>query len=137
VLTRPANQKVTGLTAVAFEILESGNFSSGSRTKLVVRRALLDADAKDFNELNNTEPRTVLDQLSEASFEYYGAEEDNKEFEWSSSWNAKRRLPKLVRIKAKDERGEVLPELIVELVVGEESGCYNAAFQRDCPARKL
>ncbi len=135
VVPRPVNQKATGLTGVVFEIADDGGFSR-KNTKLTVRRALLESDATDFSAVAGTEARTVLENLGEASFDFYGAEEDNKEYSWADSWNAKRRLPKLVRVKATDAKGNRLPELVVDLVMGEEAGCYNAAFQRDCPARK-
>jgi general secretion pathway protein J len=135
VVPKPANQKASGLTGVAIEVANDGSFDRRN-TKIMIRRALLPGDATDFADINSAEPKTLLDGLREARIDYYGAEEDNKDFSWSDSWNAKRRLPRLVRINATDSKGTRLPELVVDLVVGEEAGCYIAAFQRDCPSRR-
>jgi hypothetical protein len=45
-------------------------------------------------------------------------------------------MPQVLRMSIRTARGEVLPDMVVRLMVGEEAGCYENAFQRQCRPRR-
>jgi general secretion pathway protein J len=125
-----------GLVAVSLGVQDESNFERKQK-RLVVRRATLDSTSTDFDKLGEAEARALLENVANVSFEYFGADKDADDPTWRSSWEPKQRLPQLVKVKIELEGTSYAPpELVVPLVVGEESGCYINAFQRQCgPAR--
>jgi len=56
-----------------------------------------------------------------------------------ATWNVNSlrvRLPQLVRIRVKTAQGTVLPDLVVKLMLGEEAGCLESVYQRQCRPRR-
>jgi general secretion pathway protein J len=63
----------------------------------------------------DSEPVLVYDGLQQASFEYYGAENQEDEPSWESSWEDYPVYPLLLRLNISTESGEEWPELVVDL----------------------
>ncbi|MBL8510093.1 MAG: hypothetical protein JNM52_00480, partial [Betaproteobacteria bacterium] len=55
---------------------------------------------------------------------------------WVDQWAIPQRLPQLIKITLKSTHGRDLPELIVKPKIGEEAGCYDTNFQRQCGPRR-
>jgi general secretion pathway protein J len=131
---KSGNPRSAGMTAIGFGIVDERNFADRKK-RLAVWREQLDARATDFTTLDAAEPRALLENVAELKFEYYGRENDREEATWRDTWEPKQRLPQLVRIRiTMAEPGYSPPEMVVQLLVGEESGCYINAFQRQCGA---
>lgn len=103
---------------------------------LVMRRAMPDDEANDFSPLDRAgEPSVLVANVSSVSFSYFGAQSDFATPRWEDSWDYQR-LPLLVRLRMKAADGSPLPEIVVRVVLGEEAGCLENAFQRACRARR-
>lgn len=130
---RPAEIGGGGLAFVSFEYEPARGARKDGR--LLMRRAFAAAADQDFAAVDAAEPFAVLDGVTAARFEYYGAENDTTQPDWSDKWDFRTRLPSHVRLHV--ELGEHrLPELVVWLRVGEEAGCYESSFQRNCVPRR-
>ena len=130
---RPAEIGGGGLAFVSFEY-EPGK---GARTsgRMVMRRLFAAAESTDLSSLDSADPFTILDGVTSARFEYFGAENETTSPSWSEGWDFPQRLPTHVRLKLKLESLE-LPEMVVALKLGEEAGCYESSFQRVCVPRR-
>lgn len=130
---RPAEIGGGGLAFVAFDFDPAKAQETGGR--LVMRRTLAAAEAKDFDALDSIEKFTLMDGVTDVQFEFYGAENDTNTPLWADHWDYPQRLPSHVRLtmKAGDEK---LPEIVVALKLGEEAGCYESSFQRTCVPRR-
>jgi hypothetical protein len=45
-------------------------------------------------------------------------------------------MPTMVRLRVRTAGGEVLPEVVMRIMTGEEAGCLESAFQRQCRPRR-
>jgi general secretion pathway protein J len=130
---RPADIGGGGLAFVSFELEPARGAEASGR--LVMRRAFAAAEHSDFTPLNEAERFTILEGVSAARFEYFGAENDTNAPAWRDSWDVPQRLPSHVRLEAK--LGEqALPPMVVALRLGEEAGCYESPFRRTCVPRR-
>ncbi len=130
---RPAELGGGGLAFVSFE--KAGPKGAERAGRLVMRRAPALADAKDFEGVEAAEAFTLAEGVTELRFEYFGAENDTAKPAWSDKWDFPQRLPSHVRLVMKS--GEAaLPEIVVALGIGEEAGCYETNFQRNCVPRR-
>ena len=130
---RPAEIGGGGLAFVSFEFEPSRGAQTAGR--LVMRRVFAAADLRDFASVDEAEKFTLLEGVSAARFEYFGAENDTAPPAWSEHWEFAQRLPSHVRLELK--LGETkLPALAVALRLGEEAGCYESSFQRLCVPRR-
>jgi general secretion pathway protein J len=133
VSSRPPGATQGGLSLVAVEMETDPRTRHG---RLVMRRALPDDDANDFSPLDRAAERTVLvEDVTDASFAYFGAETDFAEPKWEDNWTYQK-LPLLVRLRLVGAGGVPLPEMILRVTLGEEAGCLENAFQRVCRARR-
>jgi general secretion pathway protein J len=130
---RPAEIGGGGLAFVSFEFEPSRGRERVGR--LVMRRAYAAAESRDFASVDEAEKFTILDDVTGARFEYFGAENDTVPPTWSDKWDFPQRLPSHVRLEAKLGE-EQLPPMVVALRVGEEAGCYESSFQRTCVPRR-
>lgn len=130
---RPAEIGGGGLAFVSFEYEPSRGAERGGR--LVMRRAFAAAESKDFVPVDDAERFAILDGVTEAQFEYFGAENETVQPAWSDRWEFPQRLPSHVRLTLKlgEDR---LPDIVVALRLGEEAGCYESSFQRQCVPRR-
>ena len=107
------------------------------RTKnLVMRRAMPDDEAKDFAPLDKAERTILFENVDHVQFDYFGAENDFTEPAWTEDWPHPGRVPQLIRVRVRTADGTVMPEMVVRLMLGEEAGCLENAFQRVCRPRR-
>ena len=132
VSSRPAGIQQGGLSLVALEVRDG---EARSRN-LVMRRALPDDEAVDFNPLDKAEPVLLIANVESAQFSYYGAESDFGEARWSDSWPYKAQIPLLVKLRVKMSDGRVLPDFVIRVMLGVEAGCLESSFQRGCRPRR-
>ena len=132
VSSRPAGIQQGGLSLVALEVRDGE-----ARTRnLVMRRALPDDEAIDFNPLDKAEPVLLIANVDSAQFSYFGAESDFGEPRWSDSWPYKAQIPLLVKLRVKMSDGRVLPDFVIRVMLGVEAGCLESSFQRGCRPRR-
>ena len=130
---RPAGISAGGLSLVGLA-LENDDVK---RTRnLVMRRAMPDDDAKDFAPLDKAERTVLFEGVEGLKFEYFGAENDFTDPAWSEAWEHVGRVPQLIRLHLRMADGTDMPEMVVRLMLGEEAGCLESAFQRVCRPRR-
>ena len=130
---RPADLGGGGLAFVSFEKEAAKGAERAGR--LVMRRSPAIAEAKDFESVEAAEAFTLADGVTELRFEYYGAENEAAKPAWSDKWDFPQRLPTHVRLLMKGAQAP-MPEIVVALGIGEEAGCYETSFQRNCVPRR-
>jgi hypothetical protein len=130
---RPAEIAGGGMAFVSFEFEPSRGAETAGR--LVMRRAFAAAEHRDFAPVDDAEKFTLLEGVSGARFEYFGAENETALPAWSEHWDFAQRLPSHVRLELKLGE-EKLPVIVVALRIGEEAGCYESSFQRVCVPRR-
>lgn len=131
--SRPAGISASGLALVGIEI----EADDVKRTRnLVMRRAMPDDDAKDFAPLEKGERTVLFEGVEGVVFEYFGSENDFSEPKWVEAWDFAGRIPQLIRVRVRTADGASLPEMVVRLMLGEEAGCLESAFQRVCRPRR-
>lgn len=133
VSTRSAGATKPGIALVGIALEDGKDIRSRD---LVMRRALPQVDAKDFSALDEGDRTVLASGVERVEFAYFGTENDLVEGSWRDSWAAGTRIPQLVRLRVKLEGGRELPELMVAMHLGEEAGCYENSFQRQCGPRK-
>ncbi|MEO5694481.1 MAG: prepilin-type N-terminal cleavage/methylation domain-containing protein [Usitatibacter sp.] len=133
VSSRPAGISQSGLSLVSVG-LEQGE--DRNTRDLVMRRAMPDDAAKDFGPVEKGERTVLFEKIDNITFQYYGAENDFTDPTWVDSWDYAGRIPQLIRIRIRASDGTMLPEMVVRVVLGEEAGCLESAFQRVCRPRR-
>jgi general secretion pathway protein J len=134
VSSRPAGITQGGLSLVGLQVQEEAR---GSRKKsLVMRRAMPDDEAKSFAPLDAAEPFVLISGVDSVGFEYFGAENDFTPPQWTDTWKWDARVPEMVRLHIRTDDGTAQPEMVVRLNLGEEAGCLENAFQRNCRPRR-
>lgn len=103
---------------------------------LFLKREVFDLMAKDWSGLDGAKPTRLVEGVREMEIAYLGTENDTAEPKWVNEWNNPARVPLAIRIALKTDPGGDLPALVVALRLGEEVGCYDNAFQRQCGSRR-
>ena len=132
--SRPAGISASGLSLVSIEV-EAADDVKRTRN-LVMRRAMPDDDAKDFAPLDKAERTVLFEGVDGVVFEYFGSENDFTDPKWEGTWDYAGRVPQLIRIRIRTAGGGSLPEMVMRLMLGEEAGCLESAFQRVCRPRR-
>lgn len=132
--SRPAGISASGLSLVGIEV-EAADDVKRTRN-LVMRRAMPDDDAKDFAPLDKAERTVLFEGVDGVVFEYFGSENDFTDPKWEGTWDYAGRVPQLIRIRIRTADGGSLPEMVMRLMLGEEAGCLESAFQRVCRPRR-
>ena len=132
VSARPPGMQMGGLALVSIELQD--NLEKRTRD-LVMLRAMPDDEAKDFGPVDKGERHLVLSGVERVEFAYFGAENDFSYSKWHDTWEFAGRIPDLVRMRVRAD-GNVLPEMVVRLALGEEAGCLENSFQRLCRPRR-
>jgi general secretion pathway protein J len=133
VSSRPAGITSGGLSLVAVEVRPEGGGSK--RSNLVMRRAMLDDEQRSFAPLDAAEPTLLLAGVESVTFDYFGAENDFTAPQWNDSWKWPGRVPEVIRVRIRADDGPQ-PDMIVRMNLGEEAGCLENAFQRNCRPRR-
>jgi general secretion pathway protein J len=133
----PAHFSTGGLSLIELRH-EPGAVSSGEGAggELVLRHALQNGLETDLPSGDDTHSSRLLRGVGNLSFGYFGSDSDATEPTWRTSWTQSGRVPKLVRIRYALAGNGVEREIILALQIGEEAGCYQAAFHRVCGARR-
>ena len=121
----PAQVSVGGLYLLGLE-LENGE--TGQR--LIMKRALTDAAAKDFSSLEQGEKSVLADHVKNMAIAYFGAATPEGEPGWQDKWDDPQRLPLLVRIQVELNDGHDWPDLVAPVMV--EKGCVWDSFYKRC-----
>jgi general secretion pathway protein J len=132
VSSRPAGITQGGLSLVGVEL--QAEAPPSRRKDLVMRRAMPDDDLKSFAPLDAAQPTVLIQGVDAVSFEYFGAENDFTQPQWTDSWRFPARIPEMIRVHIQAEDGPQ-PEMILRVTLGEEAGCLENAFQRNCRPR--
>jgi general secretion pathway protein J len=133
VSVRPAGISATGLALVGIALEQD----PAKRTNnLVMRRAPPGDEQKDFSPLANGEASILFDNVDSVAFDYYGSENDFTDPAWVDDWTFEGRMPQLIRMRIRGADGAMLPEMTVNLMLGEEAGCLESQFQRVCRPRR-
>ena len=134
VSSRPAGLEMGGLSLVGLSV--EGDPERGGR-HLVMRRAMPDDEARDFGPLEAVKRATVLvPEVDRVTFSYFGAENDFVDPRWMDDWKFVSRMPLLVRVSIRTAAGETIPDMVVRVMLGEEAGCLESSFQRQCRPRR-
>jgi general secretion pathway protein J len=134
VSSRAAGVSLGGLSLVGLE-LEPGAEPRAPRN-LVMRRAMASDDVNDFGPLGEGGKSILVTGVDKVEFAYFGAENDFTEPAWTDSWTYPARMPQMVRMRVTIAGGEVLPDVVMRIMTGEEAGCLENAFQRQCRPRR-
>lgn len=130
VSTRPAGLSSGGLSLVGLAV-EQGE---GRTRNLVMRRAPPDDAAKDFGPLERAEGTVLISNVESVVFSYFGSTSDVEQPKWWDEWTQPR-IPSMIRIRYATVDGEQ-PDLLVRVMLSEEAGCLENAFQRNCRPRR-
>jgi len=133
VSTRAAGATKPGISLVGLALEQSKDFRNRD---LVMRRALPQADAKDFSALGDGDRTVLMPGVENVEFAYFGTDNDLVEGKWLDSWPPGTRIPQLVRMRVRLQGGVELPEFVVAMHLGEEAGCFENSFQRQCGPRR-
>jgi general secretion pathway protein J len=106
------------------------------RQTLYLKRSPFNLQAKDWDGVDEAKPIVLVEGVKSFELGYYGAENDTADPQWTSEWSNPLRMPQLIRLTLQVDNGRDVPPLIVSLRLGEEAGCYENAFQRQCGPRR-
>lgn len=106
------------------------------RRTLFIKRSPFNLQARDWDGLDAAKPIALIDGVKSFEIGYYGTENETADPEWTSEWTNPLRMPQLIKITLQVDNGRDVPPLIVSLRLGEEAGCYDNAFQRQCGPRR-
>lgn len=131
VSTRAAGAGTGGLSLVGLEVVQGEE----RRRNLVMRRAMVDDKATDFKTLEASEATLLVANVESVTFGYFGAENDFNDPKWNEEWTYAGRIPQMVRVQVKPADGSEVPDIVARVMLGEEAGCLENAFQRVCRPR--
>jgi hypothetical protein len=106
------------------------------RRTLFIKRSGFNLQAKDWDGVDTAKPIALIEGVKSFEIGYFGAENETVEAEWKGEWTHASRMPQLIKITVQTDNGRDVPPLLVNLRLGEEAGCYDNAFQRQCGARR-
>jgi general secretion pathway protein J len=101
---------------------------AGEKSQLVLERTIPDPAALREPEFRDAERSVLADGIAELRLHYYGRDADSIDAAnptWRDRWDDTQRLPLLVRIEVKPEKGLPWPALIVEPRRAAEAGCTS------------
>ena len=106
---------------------------------LYLSRDAFDQQAGDWSTLDGlpaARETRLLGGLRGVEIYYYGADNDQATAQWRNTWANPLRLPQLVRFTFTTANKRPMPELTVQLKLGEEAGCLENGFSRQCGPRR-
>lgn len=106
------------------------------RRTLFIKRSGFNLQAKDWDGVDAAKPIALVEGVKSFEIGYYGAENDTVDPQWTSEWTNPLRMPQLIKLTLQVDNGRDVPPLVVNLRLGEEAGCYENAFQRQCGPRR-
>ena len=106
------------------------------RRTLFIKRSGFNLRAKDWDGLDAAKAIPLIEGVKSFEIGYFGAENDTAEAQWTTEWTNALRMPQLIKITVQVDNGRDVPPLVVSLRLGEEAGCSDNAFQRQCGPRR-
>lgn len=100
----------------------------GNRSLLVQERMIPDVNALELPEFRDADRSILAEGIAEVKIGYFGRAPDAADIvapTWLDRWDDKQRLPMLVRIDVKPEKGAAWPTLVVEPRRSPEAGCAS------------
>ena len=111
----------------------------GDRSLLVQQRMIPDVNALEVPDFSADAERSILAEgIAEIRIAYFGRPADagdNVAPAWLDRWDDKQRLPMLVRIDVKPEKGSAWPTLVVQPRRSPAAGCSGWDVARQICAR--
>jgi len=98
----------------------------GDRSLLVQQRMIPDVNALEIPEFRDADRSVLAEGIAEIKIAYFGRAADAADIvapTWLDRWDDKQRLPTLVRIDVKPEKGPAWPTLVIEPRRSPEAGC--------------
>ena len=139
-LSLDAGQRDGGLQWAYLRLADDTDVPKVHGTKaLVLSRQPFDMQARDWAALNAFGPEKqtrLLRGLQDVEIAYFGAENNEDTPRWRDEWASPQRLPQLIKFTFTAPPGRVIPALIIQLMLGEEAGCYESGFSRQCGPRR-
>jgi general secretion pathway protein J len=111
---------------------------NGDRSLLVQERVVPDANALEEPEFRDAERSILAEGIAELRIAYFGRVADAADTEaptWLERWDDKQRLPLLVRVDVKPEKGAAWPTLVVQPRRSPEAGCQAWDARRNLCSR--
>lgn len=99
---------------------------NGDDGQLVLERMLPDPDIVQIPDFADAERTVLADHIAELKFHYLGRDPDAAETDtptWRDRWDDTQRMPILIRIDIRPEKGPPWPSLVAEPRRGPEAGC--------------
>jgi general secretion pathway protein J len=121
--------------------LQWGTLALGNDGNLMLNRQAFDSIATNFDELTTstvsgaTPPVRLMENVTAFELSYFGSDNDIADPTWRDEWLDSTRLPRLIRLTVETSRGRDVPPLIIAPRLGEEAGCLQSNFTRNCGAR--
>lgn len=108
---------------------------SGEKSQLVLERTIPDPTATQPPEFDGAERSILADGIAELAVSYFGRDAGSADAvapSWRDKWDDRQRLPLLVKIEVKPEKGSPWPALVIEPRRAPESACasYDQARNR-------
>ena len=123
-------------------VIEGGVFyfrlaiaKSGDKSQLVLERTIPDPAATRDPEFVDAERSVLAEGIAELNVSYFGRDANASDVDaptWRDRWDDRQKLPLLVRIEVRPEKGAAWPALVVEPRRAPESACasYDPARNR-------
>lgn len=126
----PAHLEPRGLSRVSIGFESRRGDLGRDEVALVLKHTSVDlADAQ--SSAPEASRAVLIQGLEGGELAYFGKENDQTEPGWKTSWAEGERLPSLLRLRIKVV-GVGDREFYFPLRLGEEAGCYQSSFQRQC-----
>jgi len=101
---------------------------NGDRSLLVQERMIPDVNALEVPEFRDADRSVLAEGIAELKIAYFGRAPDAADIiapTWLDRWDDHQRLPTLVRIDVKPEKGAPWPTLVIEPRRSPEAGCSS------------
>jgi general secretion pathway protein J len=126
--------------------LQWAELGLGNDGVLMLNRQPFDSQASSFDGLNQPTreqiaqgnviaPVRLMEAVTALEIAYFGSDNDVGDPTWRDEWRDSTRMPRLIRFTVETSRGRDVPPLIVSPRLGEEAGCLNSNFTRNCGPR--
>lgn len=123
----PSHFEIGGLRLISFSM----EAQDKSQT-LIMKSAARHADDIDFTSLETAEKTTLMEEIEEMEFSYFGAETLEAEPKWLTRWQDPQRLPNLIKVTLKPKSSAHWPEIIIAPMISPEAACVWHPVYRRC-----
>ena len=135
-LTLGAAAREGGLQWAHLYVADDETPTGERRRTLFIKRSGFNLQAKDWDGLDAAKAIPLIEGVKSFEIGYYGAENETADSQWTGEWTNPLRMPQLIKLTVQADNGRDVPPMVVSLRLGEEAGCYDNAFQRQCGPRR-